>query len=329
MRNKKISDMLVSGAIQIVPFSDKILYDDNDGDGIPNKWDASPDEPIDTNFLYVDNIDKYTIDDIYHSVYLENIERAKKTYNSVEHEWHEGVGDELLNYIMSIGGFTIFSTFVQALEDKELAFGATPVGARSLMHYLNNSGKDLKLDPTIPVGIVKSQRKKYYDQMNNLFELAEQSLIPGKEYSFITTKNTDDTWLVNYYLNRTNQDEAAMDWWLTIGGGRNGVKTTISCTTDTTNKKYYTANIEYFLYDFYDWDEEKEKELADLHKFGKAQSFRQYGSFLFKVHWTQGSRYPASSHDDRYGNLDIVEFTGVDDELTLSFCRNNAKHYYE
>lgn len=164
--------------------------------------------------------------------------------------------------------------------------------------------------------------------MNSMFELAEKTLIPGKNYSFVTTKDTDDTWFINYYLDLNIQDEKAVDWWLTIGGGRNGMKTTISCTIDTTNQKHYSAYVEYYLYDFYNWDEELDKDLADLHKFGKAKSFRQYGSFSFEVHWTQGSRYPASSHDDRYSDIGIVEFAGINDNSILSNCYEYATRYY-
>ncbi len=36
-------------------FSDKILYEDNDGDGIPNKDGLYPDEPFDDRFMIVDD----------------------------------------------------------------------------------------------------------------------------------------------------------------------------------------------------------------------------------------------------------------------------------
>lgn len=229
---------------------------------------------------------------------------------------------------MGIGGCTPLSTFVQALGDYKLAWGATPTGARSLMHFLNNSGKDLDLNLMLPLGIVDPQRKKYYDQMNSLFDLAEQTVIPGQKYSFITTNNTNDIWSVSFHEEVTNQDDAAMDWWLAVGGGRNGVKTTISCTTDTMNKKYYTAEIEYFLYDFYDWDENLEEDLANLHKYGLARSFRQYGSVSFTMQWIQGSRYPVYGQGEQYENHDIVLFKGIDDDNILSKYRDFALRYY-
>ena len=55
MANKNISDMLISGAVKITPFSDKILYEDNDGDTIPNKNDSYPDEAFDDRFMIVND----------------------------------------------------------------------------------------------------------------------------------------------------------------------------------------------------------------------------------------------------------------------------------
>lgn len=51
--NMEISRKLVLDSFQITPFSDKILYDDKDGDGIPNKYDPYPDEPYDERFEIV------------------------------------------------------------------------------------------------------------------------------------------------------------------------------------------------------------------------------------------------------------------------------------
>ncbi len=329
MMNKSISEKIISGEIQISPFSDKILYDDNDGDGIANKWDAEPDEPIDTNFLYVDNIDKYTIDDLFHIDYKKNEERGNEIYNTLE---DKGIGilTEKVLYAFAIAAHTDLSGIaVEGLFNNKLSYGRTPNGADSLIHYLNNSGKDYKLNSKVALGVVKNQRRKYYDQINSLLELAEKTLIPGKEYSFITTNNTNQKiWFVNFHLEQSVGGVPLSDWWLAVGGGRNGVKTTISCYLDESGNMNYIANIEYFLYDFYDWNEKDEESLANLHKYGIAKYFRQYGSFSFNLNWTKGSRYPASSHDDRYNMLDIVEFEGIDDQSMLSNCYENAKNFY-
>ena len=42
MSNQDMSVNLIIGAVQVTPFSDKVLYADNDNDGIPNKDDPYP-----------------------------------------------------------------------------------------------------------------------------------------------------------------------------------------------------------------------------------------------------------------------------------------------
>ena len=82
MANKNISDMLISGAVKITPFSDKILYEDNDGDGIINKWDASPDEAVDFKFNVIDSVENYSVYDLISVGYMETIEKGEDMYKS-------------------------------------------------------------------------------------------------------------------------------------------------------------------------------------------------------------------------------------------------------
>lgn len=332
MENQKKSVSLIAGSVQITPFSDKLLYADSDGDEIPDNWDASPNEKIDNNFKVIENIDNYGIDDIYHNNYLENIEKAENTYNSIESKWSDGAVDELINYFMGYGGCTPFSLPMQSLLDMlegkfDPGIGSTPNGGYALLHYLRNSGKDVVIDPIIPLGTVKIQRKMFYEQMNSLFSMAEKTLIPGKDYSFITTQDTNNLWITDYHNVSTNLDQPGKDWWLTFGGARNGMKASISCTTDTTGKKYYSANITYYIYDFYDWDEKQEKGLADLHKYGKAKCYRLYGYTSFNVHWMEGSRYP-NLNDKEYNNLSATSFDGIDDNNFLFNCFSDSMLYY-
>ncbi len=55
MANQKMSVNLIIGAVQVTPFSDKVLYADNDNDGIPNKDDPYPDEPFDDRFEIINS----------------------------------------------------------------------------------------------------------------------------------------------------------------------------------------------------------------------------------------------------------------------------------
>ena len=57
MSNQDMSVNLIIGAVQVTPFSDKVLYADNDNNGIPNKDDPYLDEPFDDRFEIVNNFD--------------------------------------------------------------------------------------------------------------------------------------------------------------------------------------------------------------------------------------------------------------------------------
>ena len=50
-RKMRTSAKFIAGSIQITPFSEKLLYADNDGDGIPNKDNLYPDEAFDERLM--------------------------------------------------------------------------------------------------------------------------------------------------------------------------------------------------------------------------------------------------------------------------------------
>ena len=330
MRNKKISDMLVSGAIKIVPFSDKILYDDNDGDGIPNKWDASPNTVIDPSFKMIINSDNYKIDYLISEAYQKVIMEGKENYKSIEADWNDGLKDELLNYCGSLGGFTIFSRLFLHIDeflDSGIKLGATPHGANALFHYLQNSGEDFFIPLAIPLGLHKTQRTQYYNQLNSFFDMAEQTIKPGHIYSFVTTTTPDEKWSINYGNRSAIYEQVADDWWLTFGGANNALIADVSCDKEADGKMHYTANIKYYIYDYYDWDNTEEDELANLHKYGKAQNFRTIGSYSFTIEWIEGKRYPIAVNS--MYPLSTTEFDGINDGFALKNAYDYGKKYYD
>lgn len=55
MENQKKSVSLITGSIQITPFSDKLLYADSDGDTIPDIYDPYPEKAFDERFEIVND----------------------------------------------------------------------------------------------------------------------------------------------------------------------------------------------------------------------------------------------------------------------------------
>ena len=82
------------------------------------------------------------------------------------------------------------------------------------------------------------------------------------------------------------------DLWAAVGSINAGFNAKI-----TKNEENYTAVIEYYLFDCYDWDESinhkvgitNPMELAYLMKAGKAKAYRYRGYTTYTISWKQGS----------------------------------------
>ncbi|WP_303821980.1 hypothetical protein [Ruminococcus flavefaciens] len=329
MKNRSTSERLIAGSIQITPFSDKILYEDTDGDGIINKFDLSPEVPIDSSFKLINSIDSVTIDDVISASYKEIIETSKNNHGSIESDWNDGLKDKVINKIMVLGGYTNFSRTALYLDEGMFRFGSTPNGSRALNHYLANNGKDLYIDLYIPLGAVAVQRNKYYNQMNSFFDMVEQTIKPGKKYCFSTTAYPNkDIWQVDYKdrsLDFNTYGQIEDDCFLAIGGANNALVSEVTIDESTNDIKQYNAKIIYYLYDFYDWDGTEEKDLDNLNKYGKAKGFRTIGTYTFDISWVHGARYPNSVNQSE---LSTTSFEGINDYDKLKNSYHNALNWY-
>lgn len=329
MKNRSVSERLIAGSIQITPFSDKILYEDTDGDGIINKFDLSPEVPIDSSFKIINSIDSITIDDVISESYKQIIETSKNNHGSIESDWNDGLKDKIINKIMALGGYTPFSRTVLYLDDGMFNLGSTPNGARALNHYLANNGKDLYIDLYIPLGAVAVQRNKYYIQMNSFFDMVEQTIKPGKKYCFSTTAYPDkDIWQVDYKnrsLDFNTYGQIDDDWFLAIGGANNALVSEVTIDESINKITQYNAKVIYYLYDFYDWDGTEEKDLDNLNKYGKAKGFRTIGTYTFDISWVHGARYPNIVNQSE---LSTTSFEGINDYDKLYYAYHNALNWY-
>lgn len=151
-------------------------------------------------------------------------------------------------------------------------------------------------------------------------------------YNFSSSTVSSDfwkkLWLVNYNTGQMNNavtEQVASDWWITLGGANNALTAEITCCKENGTVSY-TAKNNYYIYDYYDWDGHF---LELSHRYGVARNYFSKGCVNFEVNWVQGSRYPAPSHDDRHGNLAIVEFEGIDDGSILKIAYDSGLLYYD
>ena len=161
--------------------------------------------------------------------------------------------------------------------------------------------------------------------------MVESTVKPEQLYYFTTTTTTDDLWAVNYHESAGINTRAATDWFLTFGGARNALVSEVSCTNNS-NETVYTATINYFVFDVYDWNDSDEKELDRLNKCGKAKSFRTLGVYPITITWKKGARYPQTKNNRQdttmYIDLAKTTFEGIDDNDSLSYAYTAGYFYY-
>lgn len=308
----KIEDwMNTSYALPIFSNPQKL---DSDEDGIADISDASPLKAIDADFVVIDNPPNYDIEQLIYVDYQKAIQEGQDCYDSIEAEWHDGLVDEVLALIMGVGGMTPLSTYLLEIKTG-VAIGSTPHGARALLHFIQNSGTDFYIPLEIPLGLSKVQRSQYYAQMNSFFDMIEETAIESNFYSFATSQTPSKTWFVNYHELKAYNKRIANDWWLTLGGAYNAMVAGAGCYIAEDGQKHYTAKVNYYVYDYYDWDAIKDFELGMLHKYGKAQNFRVIGSYTIAFDWIAGKRYPEPVNYEC--SLETTNFDGINDNSAL------------
>lgn len=338
MKNLRISTKLTLSTTLITPFSSKILYDDDDGDGIPNKDDKSPTEPIDDHFRVIDNIDALEINDLISDNYQTLIEKGNSVKGSkiIDNKKTEIYLQtiKLAATILCKGGRTGLSTFIN--NDFE-SFGSTPIGVLCLDHFISNTGEDLYVPFYMSVPLVSAQRINYYNNMNSFFEMVEKNVLPNKTYSFATTTNLNrseesasgdywKSWIVNYHQKDGYTSQIGCDWWLAIGGGQNALISDVYAKENENGTVSYIAKIKYYLIDYYDWSDKDryEKKLNDLHIYGIAQNFRTFGCYESTIQWNEGYRFPHKVIDP---DLSVMQFDGIFDSMIKEYSNMGIEFY--
>ena len=164
MKNLRISTKLTLSTTLITPFSSKILYADDDGDGIPNKDDPYPNEPFDERFEIVNDYNyepsidfvnrRYKNSQSCYCKYGEQIQLGDEVIKTPSHHGSNLLGffcalssmnndftltDELISSIFGIGYTLDFGPHEERKDNNK----AMDHAADALMHYFGASGNPM------------------------------------------------------------------------------------------------------------------------------------------------------------------------------------------
>lgn len=257
---------------------------------------------------------------IYPTTYNEKFNEINSIYgtgvfeNETERLKYETIKSKVL--LMGLGGYTNFSSLLNGYR-----WGATPTAADLLLHYLNNNDEFYCIDNfSYAVALTTVQRNAYYNLLNDYMGLVEDTAIKGESYIFSTTPESKYT--VSYYSRISTSIEA--DWYLSIGDAINGLISEVEC-YDKDGDTYYIAKIRFYLFDCYKWsNDSSEGDLYNLHYYGLAHSFKDYGCYETTVTWKQGSRYPNKLTENE---LMTTYFNGIVDS-NLANAYIEGYNYY-
>jgi len=210
MMNKAISDKLISGAIQIIPFSDKILYEDSDGDGMLNKDDPYPDEAFDERFMIVDDINYVPSIEFVEERY----EKSRDCYNSFNILTSSPTDIDLM-YRAKLSGITVslLSMNNPSISDELISellglgysmdFGPHPERSEcsrsmnhagfALAHYFANTGLPIiynEADVCELLSCSKNNLDHFHRNLTRTMRCSEQILMDNQNISIASKKDS-------------------------------------------------------------------------------------------------------------------------------------------
>ena len=297
MANKNISDMLISGAVKITPFNDKILYEDNDGDTIPNKNDPYPDEAFDDRFMIVNDNNFVPTIDFVEKHYNYGI----NCYNSKDDFFDEGIFAGFY-----AGRVLCYTSLLQLLqfentEDKQMT-DIYEKFDKFLNHYLVKNGKLMKISSEDMSDIILTQENNiehFVYNVNAIKSCAEQVI---KENDTINSKIISSTSGNNFMVAcydgpncshpKKYDNSDALDWGYSIGEALGGMTAEVCY-----NNGKYHMNLKYYLIDTYEfpyhWTVDDHEDTITiwahgLHEAGFAKEYRIIGCLEQEYEWEKG-----------------------------------------
>ena len=317
MKNRSTSESLISGSLQVTPFSDKILYEDTDGDGICDKHDPKPDKPHDESFTLVDSFNHipklgspdHPYDPEYvkaneHELYMELYkERFPKLYGDSLKTASRLVSIKNRYFVTRAGG-NIGNGLILLTDGICKAINLIPnvhiVDSRNindagwfLYYYHTCYGGTVAFDATDIVENSESGNGKFKSNIAYLRKACEEMVAEGDTQIISST----DTAGFNGWKNDASLfSENALETWLAIN--ECDANMVAKCYFDGTK---YHANINYYIQDYYDFYEPNiangnkrvgfvsNDEYVLLALFNEAKPFDVIGSYSFSMTWEKGS----------------------------------------
>lgn len=156
--------------------------------------------------------------------------------------------------------------------------------AKHLTHYLENSGKALKIDFQGMLNENASAEESHQDEVDKVKKFA-RTLPVG------THNITTDT--VQPLRNGFKPNESK-NWFYAVGAYYVWIKGVVKIEQDKSGRRRYRLDYEYNFADRYDWHDFqiilfnikiKDKDMGEFHLQGIAQEFKMHGSIKASIEW--------------------------------------------
>ncbi|MCL2047487.1 MAG: VWA domain-containing protein [Defluviitaleaceae bacterium] len=271
---------------------------DSDGDGIPDSLDPLPLVPNDFRFTFADNASHRPRNSEVDAAQARSIEtHGSQTQNDIATRTAL-LGIQLRARGTGLGGMVFY----------------LPHASAGMGHFLSNIGGTLKVSIR-PLLDTQNGRQHFVQNMNLFMRAAEQMTMDGETVIIASidqglVHGDDRLWASGAGVNWAKPPRglsgavADDDWRYFVGDSTAAITATVS-----RNENHFTATVNYFLDDQYDWKivpvdlddpEDKEKrggivldaEMLMLHLYGWAKEYRVEGSVEgIEISWTTGQRF--------------------------------------
>lgn len=322
-KNMETSKKLVWDSFQITPFSDKILYNDDDGDGIPNKYDPLPDKPHHPGFAFVESplhIPKlgdisYTrsteyvkahenelYENLYKNRFPEYWGKPEATARYVEYlnalYWSTRyLGNEANTILQLIDYYNEYHNYNIPGSTPPVIHHDICTAAGLLYHYHTCYGGTYEFDATEIVEESDSGSSCFHDIIYNLKTACETMMIEGRECIISTTDTAGfEAWKGLDTDENSVLSNHSLDIFLALNKCTGSV--VAKCTFDG---KTYNAEVKYYVQDYYDFyefnpDDGKNRvglvtndQYVLLAYFNKAKPFDVLGYYTTNISWEKGA----------------------------------------